>query len=78
MTTHLDELGEQVGRTFVVTGANSGIGFETTWALVDRGAYVVLAVRSIDSGVDAAAQLTGPGTTSVTELDLADLDQVTA
>jgi len=48
VTTH--ELGEQAGRTFVVTGANSGIGLETTRALVDRGAHVVMAVRAMTRG----------------------------
>jgi NAD(P)-dependent dehydrogenase (short-subunit alcohol dehydrogenase family) len=76
MSWHTRDLGEQTGRTFVVTGSNSGIGFETARALVTRGAHVVLAVRDTNKGEKAAAQLAGPGSTSVVELDLADLDQV--
>ena len=76
MTWSPEDLGPQTGRTFVVTGTNSGLGFETARQLVGRGAHVVFAVRDTDRGEMAAARLTGPGSTSVVELDLADLDQV--
>jgi len=76
MTWHLRDLAQQTGRTFVVTGANSGIGFEATRGLVEHGAHVVLAVRNTTKGEKAAATLEGSGSTSVVELDLADLDQV--
>ena len=62
--------------TVVVTGANSGIGLEATRYLVERGAHVVMAVRDPAKGDAAAASVAGPGSTSVVELDLADLDQV--
>ena len=61
----------------MVTGASSGIGFEAARALVGRGAHVVLAVRNPTKGENAATRMAGPGSTSVVELDLADLDQVT-
>jgi NAD(P)-dependent dehydrogenase (short-subunit alcohol dehydrogenase family) len=76
MTWHPRQLAEQTGRTFVVTGANSGIGLEAARGLVGRGAHVVLAVRDTVKGEEAAARVAGPGSTSVVELDLADLDQV--
>jgi NAD(P)-dependent dehydrogenase (short-subunit alcohol dehydrogenase family) len=76
MTWRAKQLSDQAGRTIVVTGANSGIGFAATRALVERGAHVVLAVRDTAKGERAAARLAGPGSTSVVELDLADLDQV--
>jgi NAD(P)-dependent dehydrogenase (short-subunit alcohol dehydrogenase family) len=62
--------------TYVVTGANSGIGFAAARELVSRGAHVVLAVRDTAKGAKAAAALAGPGSTSVAELDLFDLDSV--
>jgi NAD(P)-dependent dehydrogenase (short-subunit alcohol dehydrogenase family) len=76
MSWHPRQLGRQTGRTFVVTGANSGIGLEAARGLVGRGAHVVLAVRDTAKGERAAARLAGPGSTSVVELDLADLDSV--
>jgi NAD(P)-dependent dehydrogenase (short-subunit alcohol dehydrogenase family) len=69
-------LARQPGRTFVVTGANSGIGLEAARALVGRGAHVVFAVRDTAKGEEAAESVAGAGSTSVLELDLADLDQV--
>ena len=76
MTWHPRQLAQQTGRTFVVTGANSGIGFEAARVLVGRGAHVVLAVRDTAKGDGAAERLVGAGSTSVVELDLSDLDQV--
>jgi NAD(P)-dependent dehydrogenase (short-subunit alcohol dehydrogenase family) len=64
----------QHGRVAVVTGANTGLGFETAKVLTERGATVVLAVRDVDKGRQAAARLTGDVT--VLQLDLTSLDSV--
>ncbi len=72
------DIPDQSGRTFVVTGANSGLGLETARALVAAGGHVVLAVRDPARGEDAAAEVAGAGTTEVRELDLADLTSVRA
>lgn len=73
-----DDIPDQTGRTIVVTGANSGLGLEMTKALVAKGAHVVMACRNLDKARQAAATVTGPGETSIVELDLVDLDQVRA
>jgi NAD(P)-dependent dehydrogenase (short-subunit alcohol dehydrogenase family) len=44
----------------VITGANTGLGFETAQVLAARGAAVVLAVRNIEKGKQAAARIAGP------------------
>jgi len=69
-------LGSQAGRSFVITGANSGIGLAAARALARAGAHVVLAVRDPEKGRAAAAGL--PGAVEVRTLDLADLASVRA
>jgi NAD(P)-dependent dehydrogenase (short-subunit alcohol dehydrogenase family) len=64
----------QDGRTFVVTGASSGIGLEASRILAAFGAHVVMAVRNIEKGTAAARHL--PGSVEVRRLDVADLSSV--
>jgi NAD(P)-dependent dehydrogenase (short-subunit alcohol dehydrogenase family) len=71
----------QTGRTAVVTGGNTGIGFEAARVLAARGASVVLAVRNLDKGKDAAARISAatPGAdVHVQSLDLSSLESVRA
>ncbi|MDF2583798.1 MAG: short-chain dehydrogenase/reductase [Mycobacterium sp.] len=70
-TTHIPD---QTGRTAVITGANTGLGFETAKALAAKGAHVVLAVRDTAKGKQAAAQISGDVT--VQELDLTSLASI--
>lgn len=59
-----------------MTGANSGIGRRAAAHLADRGAHVILAVRTVEKGEAAAAEMSG--STEVRRLDLADLASVRA
>ncbi|MFE9848984.1 SDR family NAD(P)-dependent oxidoreductase [Streptomyces sp. NPDC005576] len=70
------DVADQRGRVAVVTGANTGLGFETARVLAERGASVVLAVRDAEKGKRAAARMTGDVT--VLALDLTSLDSVRA
>ncbi len=75
------DIPDQTGRTAVVTGSNTGLGFETAAALAAKGAHVVLAVRNVDKGNEAAARIgdqTPGASVAVTELDLTSLDSVRA
>jgi NAD(P)-dependent dehydrogenase (short-subunit alcohol dehydrogenase family) len=74
-----DDVGSQAGRRFLVTGSNTGLGFEAARVLAARGAAVVMACR--DEGkaraamVRIAAEVPG-AELSFLALDLADLNQV--
>jgi len=74
----MQELG---GRTFLVTGANTGIGKATAEGLAARGAAVYVAARSRDKGEAAVAAIraaAGSDSVSFLALDLADLESVRA
>jgi NAD(P)-dependent dehydrogenase (short-subunit alcohol dehydrogenase family) len=63
------------GRRAVVTGGASGIGVETARALAGAGAEVTLAVRDVEAGARAAAEVNAK---HVAPLDLADQASVMA
>ncbi|WP_411964034.1 oxidoreductase [Haloferax sp. YSMS24] len=74
-----DDVPDLSGQTVVVTGANSGIGFEASKTFAARGAHVVMACRSLDRGESAMAEIRSEldaASLSLVELDLADLDSV--
>ena len=48
---------DQSDRTVVVTGANSGLGYEATAAFARKGATVVMACRSLERGEQAANEI---------------------
>lgn len=68
----------QPGRRFVITGANSGVGFQAARILGSRGAELVLACRNLKKGEAAARQVPGydAGRVVVRRLDVADLRSV--
>ncbi len=67
------------GKVAIVTGANSGIGYETVRVLAQRGATVIMACRSLSKANEAATAIraTMPaGSLEMMQLDLGDLDAV--
>jgi NAD(P)-dependent dehydrogenase (short-subunit alcohol dehydrogenase family) len=75
------DIPDQTGRVAVITGANTGLGYETAAALAEHGAHVVLAVRNLDKGKDAAARITATSPhadVALQELDLTSLESIRA
>jgi NAD(P)-dependent dehydrogenase (short-subunit alcohol dehydrogenase family) len=74
-----EQLGDQTGRIAIVTGSNSGIGFETARVLAAKGATVIMACRNLDKANPKAEEIrtAHPGAdVEVMELDLSNLDSV--
>jgi NAD(P)-dependent dehydrogenase (short-subunit alcohol dehydrogenase family) len=68
------DIPDQTGRTAVVTGANGGLGLETTRALAAAGAHVVMAARNQDKAAEAVADIrrgVPDASLEIVELDLA-------
>ena len=75
----VDDINDLSGKTFVVTGANSGIGLETTRNLHRHGATVIMACRNLDKAQRAVADIEasgGRGVLRVIHLDVSDLSSV--
>ncbi|WP_241978234.1 SDR family NAD(P)-dependent oxidoreductase [Cryobacterium sp. Hz9] len=76
---HPHSLPDQAGKTFVVTGANAGLGYFTSEQLAGTGAHVVLACRDESKANAAAAAIrarVAGASVSVLHLDVADLNSV--
>ena len=67
------------GKTVFITGANSGLGYHTAPAIVEKNAHVVLACRTLEKANSAISKLKSSipeGKFTPVELDLADLNNV--
>jgi NAD(P)-dependent dehydrogenase (short-subunit alcohol dehydrogenase family) len=74
-----NDIPDQTGRTAIVTGANTGIGFETAAALAANGATVIMACRNRRKAEDAMAAIRGRSANAaleLIELDLASLASI--
>jgi len=77
-----ERLGALTGKTYVMTGANAGVGFQAARILLSKGATVVMLNRSADKSADAITALKdefGAGAdVSFIRMDLSDLASVRA
>jgi NAD(P)-dependent dehydrogenase (short-subunit alcohol dehydrogenase family) len=72
------DMPDLTGRVAVVTGANSGLGFETSLELARHGAHVVLACRDETRGREALGRITAQVPDASLELALLDLADLTS
>lgn len=77
-----DRLGDLSGKTYLITGANAGAGFEATRTLLARGARVVMLNRNPEKSATALdalrTELGAEARVSFVRMDLAVLDSVRA
>jgi NAD(P)-dependent dehydrogenase (short-subunit alcohol dehydrogenase family) len=76
-----DDIPTQAGRTFIVTGANSGLGHVTTRELASHGAHVIMTARDRTKGERAIEELRAgqpDASLELRHLDLSDLESVKA
>lgn len=77
----VDRLPDLTGRTYLVTGANSGIGYHAAAHLRRAGGDVLVGARSPAKGeaaVRSLGEIAGPGRLELVELDLADSASIRA
>jgi NAD(P)-dependent dehydrogenase (short-subunit alcohol dehydrogenase family) len=70
---------DQSGRVAIVTGANSGLGYDTAAVLAARGAHVVLGVRNLEKGTQAANRIKAASPhadVALQEIDLSSLASI--
>jgi hypothetical protein len=51
------DIPDQTGKTILVTGANAGLGFESSRVMAGKGAQVIMACRNMDYGREAEARI---------------------
>lgn len=74
-----EDVPDQSGKTFFITGANTGIGFEAAKVIAGKGGRVLLGCRSLEKGEDALSRMAEahPGAdAALVEIDLGDLASV--
>ena len=81
MTKHWTkaDMPDLTGKKVVVTGANSGVGYEAARAFAEKGAHIVFACRNRERAEKAMAELrqqTPEVSVEIIIFDLADLDSV--
>lgn len=82
MSWNKERIPSQQGKRILITGSNSGLGYETAKAMYEQGAEVIVACRNVEKGKAAIQQIeqesAGNGSLNVMQLDLASLSSIKA
>ena len=79
MLTNPKDIETQERRIFLITGANSGLGYETSKFLLEKGATVIMCCRDLEKGQKAMKKLIEfnySGNIELYELDLSDIEEL--
>lgn len=74
-----DNIPSQQGKTILITGANSGLGLEASRVLSGKGAQIIMAVRNLQKGKEAADKIKKQNPNAkleIMQLDLADFNSI--
>ena len=74
-----EDIPDQTGKIAIVTGANSGLGFEVAKVLARKGAHVIMGCRNIEKAEEAHNQIIseeGNVSLEIIQLDLSDLASI--
>ena len=70
---------ELTGKVIIVTGGNSGLGYESVKAFAEKGAEVIMASRSLEKGSTAKKEIGNvKGNITVMQLDLMDFASISS
>lgn len=75
----IEDIPDLEGKIIIVTGGNSGLGYESVKAFAEKGAEVILTSRSLEKGATAKAEILSnkpAGKINVMELDLMDFTSI--
>lgn len=71
-------MGDQKGKTFLVTGANTGLGYETALELAKKSGRVIMAGRNSDKLEDARARILASVPAAQLDIAVIDLNSIAA
>lgn len=73
-----EQITDQAGKTFLITGANTGLGYETALALAEKSAHVILAGRSEQKLNEASARISELVPAASLDIAVIDLNSIAA
>lgn len=73
-----EQIKDQSGKTFLITGANTGLGYETAFELAKKSAHVILAGRSMQKLSEACTRISAEVPAAKLSIEVIDLNNIEA